>query len=64
MTPFQSLEFSLDGTLLEFGCFRQLLRQRRTLLGDEDEAKDVMQEVFMKALSEHPRFEVSAQTAS
>ena len=41
-----------------------VLRRARTLLGDEDEAKDVMQEVFMKALSEHPRFEVSAQAAS
>lgn len=41
-----------------------VLRRARTLLGDEDEAKDVMQEVFMKALSEHPQFEVSAQAAS
>jgi RNA polymerase sigma factor (sigma-70 family) len=41
-----------------------VLRRARTLLGDEDEAKDVMQEVFMKALTEHPKFEVSAQAAS
>lgn len=41
-----------------------VLRRARTLLGDEDEAKDVMQEVFMKAMSENLQIEVSAQAAS
>lgn len=41
-----------------------VLRRARTLLGDEDAAKDVVQEVFMKAMAEPLKVEVSAQAAS
>ncbi len=41
-----------------------VLRRARTLLGDKDAAKDILQEVFMKAMSDNVEVEVSAQAAS